>query len=910
MSSILYNLIISPIELLVEVIFELMFRIVGQRETNQGLAVIGVSLAISLLTLPLYRRADAVQQKERDLQKKLSRWTSHIRKTFKGDERFMMQQAYYRENGYSPLMALNGSISLLLEIPFFIAAYHFLSHLQALEGASFGPIANLGKPDGLIKLGSLSLNLLPILMTSINCISSAVYLKGFPLKDKIQTYGMALIFLVLLYNSPSGLVVYWTCNNIFSLVKNIFYKLKNPHKVAAILCAVLGTLLCTSLFASGILNSKKKYIATALLLVITCIPLLLYIFKNKLPQLRKDSKPAASLSSFILPALLLTILTGILIPSAVLASSPAEFIDVNHYQNPLHFLLNSFCYSAGFFLVWSFVIYKMLDDKGRTLFSLILTGLSVAAIVNFMCFGRNLGILSTALKFDNEPSFSVASKLLNLFLNALIFAAIIFIWKFKKTKTILRFANLVLLICIISVSFVNISNTQKKVSKMDYLKNMSRKTSSDSSLDPVFTLSRTGKNVIVFMLDRAINGFFPLFLEERPELKEQFSGFNYYPNTISFGAHTIFGAAPIFGGYEYTPKAMNERKDKTLVEKHNEALKVLPVLFLENNYNVTVCDPPFANYEWIPDVSIYDEYPQMHTHITEGMYFEEFLKKYNLNGSSFSSKGRNFFCYSLFKIAPVAGKSLIYDDGDYFSTNAIKENVFYDSFATLDILPELTSIDDSSDNFIMIANDATHFPIKLYLPDYTVIPSVSDNEDKAEEAARKHKFETENQLVHYHTNIASIMALGRWFDYLKEKGVYDNTRIIIVSDHGFSNSYKEESLGFFDNLKMENPKIDVMMVNPILLVKDFNAKELTIRDDFMTNGDVPVLATKDIIPNAANPFTGKALSSSEKTSGKQFITSCHKVLQNENDIEFDLSDGRWFSVHDSIFKEENWELEN
>nr|MCR5063403.1 YidC/Oxa1 family membrane protein insertase [Treponema sp.] len=113
MFSILYNIIIAPIELVVEFVFEVMFRMVGQRETNQGLAVIGVSVAISLLTLPLYYRADAVQQKERDLNKKLSRWTNHIKNTFKGDERFMMQQAYYRENGYSPLQALNGSISLL-----------------------------------------------------------------------------------------------------------------------------------------------------------------------------------------------------------------------------------------------------------------------------------------------------------------------------------------------------------------------------------------------------------------------------------------------------------------------------------------------------------------------------------------------------------------------------------------------------------------------------------------------------------------------------------------------------------------------------------------------------------------------------------------------------------------------------
>ena len=43
----------------------------------------------------------------------------------------------------------------------------------------------------------------------------------------LECFSMAL-FLVLLYNSPSGLVIYWTMNNLFSLVKNIFYKMKHP----------------------------------------------------------------------------------------------------------------------------------------------------------------------------------------------------------------------------------------------------------------------------------------------------------------------------------------------------------------------------------------------------------------------------------------------------------------------------------------------------------------------------------------------------------------------------------------------------------------------------------------------------------------------------------------------------------
>ena len=243
--DILYALLIGPLELFFEVLYAITYRTIG----DPGLSIIFLSLAMNFLVLPLYRRADAMQEAERERAKRMKPWTDHIKKTFKGDERFMMLQTYNRQCGYKPTDALKGSVSLLLEIPFFIAAYNFLSNLQLLRGVPFGPIADLGAPDGLIHVGPFSLNLLPVLMTAINCLSAAIYLKGFPLKDKIQTYGMALIFLVLLYNSPPGLVVYWTCNNIFSLVKNVFYKMKNPKKVLwAMSCCFIAAVILFAFF--------------------------------------------------------------------------------------------------------------------------------------------------------------------------------------------------------------------------------------------------------------------------------------------------------------------------------------------------------------------------------------------------------------------------------------------------------------------------------------------------------------------------------------------------------------------------------------------------------------------------------------------------------------------------------------
>ena len=193
-TTILYDLVIAPLELFFEVVFSIANRIVG----NPGFAIIILSLAVNFLVLPLYKRADAVQKEERDLEAALEKGIAHIKKSFKGDERMMMLQTYYNQNNYSPLYVLKGSVSLLLQIPFFMAAYRFLSNLKLLRGVSFGPIRDLGAPDQMFVIMGIGINVLPILMTVINFISGYLYTKDMPLKSKIQLYGMALVFLAVL----------------------------------------------------------------------------------------------------------------------------------------------------------------------------------------------------------------------------------------------------------------------------------------------------------------------------------------------------------------------------------------------------------------------------------------------------------------------------------------------------------------------------------------------------------------------------------------------------------------------------------------------------------------------------------------------------------------------------------------
>ena len=94
--SILGTLLIRPLRLLFEVIYMMAERLIG----NPGLSIIVLSLMMNFLVLPLYRRADAMQEEEQQTELRLNKGVAHIKKTFSGDERMMMLQTYYLQNNY------------------------------------------------------------------------------------------------------------------------------------------------------------------------------------------------------------------------------------------------------------------------------------------------------------------------------------------------------------------------------------------------------------------------------------------------------------------------------------------------------------------------------------------------------------------------------------------------------------------------------------------------------------------------------------------------------------------------------------------------------------------------------------------------------------------------------------------
>lgn len=220
MLNFLYDVFITPL------IMGMNFVLVNAYDAfgSYGLAIIVLSLVVNTVLLPLYNMADSWQQEEREKQAKMADKIAEIKQAFSGQERFMMLKTLYRQNNYHPIMAVRNSVGFLIQVPFFFAAYQLLSHFPELNGQSFGPFTDLGIPDGLVSFGDWQINVMPFVMTAINLLSAFVYTQGLSSKDKVQLYVFAGLFLVLLYVSPAGLVLYWTLNNIYSLVKNTYYK--------------------------------------------------------------------------------------------------------------------------------------------------------------------------------------------------------------------------------------------------------------------------------------------------------------------------------------------------------------------------------------------------------------------------------------------------------------------------------------------------------------------------------------------------------------------------------------------------------------------------------------------------------------------------------------------------------------
>lgn len=190
-----------------------LFSLINATTQNPGLSLVALGVLINAILLPMYLQMEKNGQKDRKIQSLVRSEVNRIKKHFTGRESYFYVQTVYRVHKYSPFRTILRSAELFVQVLVFSTMYRYLSECETIQGSSFGPIRDLSHPDGLM----WGLNLLPLVMTLVNLLSVFAYDSS----KRKQGIVLSVLFLTLLYSSPSGLVIYWTSSNLFSWLRNL-----------------------------------------------------------------------------------------------------------------------------------------------------------------------------------------------------------------------------------------------------------------------------------------------------------------------------------------------------------------------------------------------------------------------------------------------------------------------------------------------------------------------------------------------------------------------------------------------------------------------------------------------------------------------------------------------------------------
>jgi YidC/Oxa1 family membrane protein insertase len=127
---------------------------------------------------------------------------------------------------------MGGCLPMLLQMPVFIGFFYMIQSAIELRGASWMWVKDLSKPDTLFYIPGLGFpfNLLPLLMGATMLWQARLTPPSpgmDPVQQKMMKY-MPLLFLIFLYTFSSGLTLYWTVQNLLSILQTKLTKTAPP----------------------------------------------------------------------------------------------------------------------------------------------------------------------------------------------------------------------------------------------------------------------------------------------------------------------------------------------------------------------------------------------------------------------------------------------------------------------------------------------------------------------------------------------------------------------------------------------------------------------------------------------------------------------------------------------------------
>jgi YidC/Oxa1 family membrane protein insertase len=225
--------ILAPLEAALKWFLTLFYKIIP----NYGIAIILLTLLVRALLFPLTKKGSEATLRMQTLSPKIK----EIQEKYKDNPTQMNAKMaeLYKQEGYNPL---SGCFPLLIQLPIFFAMYNLFNTHFDLRGARFIPgwIPDLSMPESVFSfaphqlpfLGWSDIRLLPFIYVGSQLFSGMITQTPDQRNNaqmKMMLYVMPIMFFFILYNVPSGLLLYWIMTNILSLVQQIIINRYRKH---------------------------------------------------------------------------------------------------------------------------------------------------------------------------------------------------------------------------------------------------------------------------------------------------------------------------------------------------------------------------------------------------------------------------------------------------------------------------------------------------------------------------------------------------------------------------------------------------------------------------------------------------------------------------------------------------------
>jgi len=189
---------------------------------SYALAIVLLTICVKALLWPLQNKANKNMKKMSALQPEMKRLQDKYK-----DEPVKFQQEMgkvWKKAGVNPL---SGCWPMFIQIPIFIGFYNMLGKAVELRHHGFWWVKDLSQPDTVAHLAGIPINPLPLLMAVTMLLQMKLSPQGGdPAQRKMMMF-MPLIFIVMCYNFASALALYWTIQNLISIVQLQINKRQN-----------------------------------------------------------------------------------------------------------------------------------------------------------------------------------------------------------------------------------------------------------------------------------------------------------------------------------------------------------------------------------------------------------------------------------------------------------------------------------------------------------------------------------------------------------------------------------------------------------------------------------------------------------------------------------------------------------